>query len=173
MGGVIIGSITMPWNKPYHPAQNQRLDPLLYAQASRVYFITIRAYRNQAPFVRSDLSQVVLSLLVEEQSREKCAVFTYCLMPDHLHFLISPREDGASALTFTDRFKGRTTNQSWTVGWHGKLWQPRYYDHVVRTEESLLAIAEYILNNPVRKHLVGRAEDWPWSGHANPLPVWP
>jgi hypothetical protein len=53
----------MPWNKPYHAAQNQRLDRQLYAQANRVCFITIRAYQNQAPFVRSSLNDVVLSVL--------------------------------------------------------------------------------------------------------------
>ena len=92
-------------------------------------------------------------------------------MPDHLHFLPSPRADGISVLTFTNQYKGKATNRSWAVGWQGKLWQPRYYDHIVRQEESLRMIAEYILDNPVRQGLVARAEDWPWSGHMNPLPI--
>jgi putative transposase len=163
----------MPWNKPYHPSRNQRLTPELYAYANRVYFITIRAYRNQSPFVRTDLNQLMLDVLREEGERQNCAVFTYCLMPDHLHFLSGPRQDGISVLTFTDQYKGKSTNRSWVVGWHGKLWQPRHYDHIVRTDESLVKIAEYILSNPVRKELVARTEDWPWSGHMNPLPLWP
>jgi putative transposase len=161
----------MPWNKPYHPPANQRLDPELYVQANRVYFMTVRAYTNQLPFVRDDLNQLVLNVLREEEQRQDCAVFTYCLMPNHLHFLASPRQDGISVLRFTDEYKGKATNRSWTVGWHGKLWQPRYFDHIVRAEEDLRAIAEYILNNPVRKGLVECAEDWPWSGHMNPLPL--
>ena len=76
-----------------------------------------------------------------------------------------------STLKFTDRYKGKTTNQSWTFGWRGKLWQPRYYDHIVRAEEDLRAIAEYILNNPVRKGLAERAADWPWGGSMEPLPI--
>jgi putative transposase len=164
---------TMPWNKPYHPSKNQRLDPELYTHANRVYFITIRAYRDQSAFVRGDFNQRVLDILREEQERQNCAVFTYNLMPDHLHFLTSPREDGISVLTFADQYKGKATNQSWTLGWHGKLWQPRYYDHIVRSDESLIAIAQYILDNPVRQHLVEHAEDWPWGGHINPLPIWP
>jgi len=163
----------MPWNKPYHPSKNQRLDPELYTDNSRVYFITVRTYRDQSPFVRADLNQCVLDVLREEQVRQNCAVSTYCLMPDHLHFLASPREDGISILTFTDQYKGKATNQSWTTGWQGKLWQPRYYDHIIRSDESLIAIAEYILDNPVRQRLVEHAEDWPWSGHMNPLPIWP
>jgi len=161
----------MPWDKPYRPVRNQRLDPKLYTCANRVYFMTICAYKNQAPFVRYDLNQQILDILREEQERQNCAVFTYCLMPDHLHFLVSPRQDGISVLTFTDQYKGKSTNRSWTVGWRGKLWQPRYYDHIVRAEESLYAIAEYILNNPLRKGLIEYAGHWPWSGHINPLPL--
>jgi putative transposase len=161
----------MPWDKPYHPPRNQRLDPELYALAGYIYFMTIRAYRNQSPFSRPNLNQLVLDILREEQERQNCTVYTYCLMPDHLHFLVSPRQDGISVLKFTDQYKGKATNSSWTAGWHGKLWQPRYYDHIVRAEEDLRAIAEYILDNPVRKELIAYADDWPWSGHMNPLPL--
>jgi putative transposase len=161
----------MPWNKPYHPPRNQRLDPELYTLANRVYFITIRAYLHHSPFIRDDLNQLILDTLREEQERQNCAVFTYCLMPDHLHFLVSPRQNGISVLTFTDQYKGKATNRSWTVGWRGKLWQPRYYDHIIRAEEDLRAIAEYILYNPVRQNLVVRAEEWLWSGQMNPLPL--
>jgi len=161
----------MPWHKPYTPARNQRLDQTLYAQAGQAYFITIRAYHNQSPFRLKPLCQTVASVLVEEQAQQNCTVYTYCLMPDHLHFLVSPAEDGRSVLVFTERFKGKTTNASWKVGWQGKLWQPRYYDHIVRKEESLLKIAQYIVENPVRKGLCVSADDWPWSGHLNPLPL--
>jgi putative transposase len=133
--------------------------------------ISIDAHKALCYIHCDDLNQLVLDVLREEEQRQNCAVFTYCLMPDHLHFLVSPRQDGVSVLKFTDQYKGKTTNRSWTAGWQGKLWQPRYFDHIVRAEEDLRVIAEYILNNPVRKGLVERAEDWPWSGHMNPLPV--
>ena len=162
----------MPWNKPYVPVKNQRLDPELYKQTNQVCFITIRAYRNQTPFVRDELNQLVIEILSSEQARQNCGVLTYCLMPDHLHFLISPLQDGRSVLVFADQFKGKSTNGSWAAGWKGKLWQPRYFDHIVRNEESLLAIDNYILNNPTRRGLVDQAEDWRWSGHMNPLPLY-
>jgi putative transposase len=161
----------MSWNKPYHPSQNQRLDPELYTHMARVYFITIRAYGDWSPFVRDDLNKLTLGILCEEQERQGCTVFVHCLMPDHLHFLISPRQEGTSVLAFVDQYKGKSTNRSWPVGWRGKLWQPRYYDHIVRAEEDLRAIAQYVLDNPVRKGLVERPEDWPWGGYVNPLPL--
>jgi len=162
----------MPWTKPYHPPLNERLDADLYSQSNCVIFITVRAFGSQSPFVSPPLNRRVLDILRSEQARLSCQVYTYCLMPDHLHFLISPTEDGASVLTFTSQFKGRATNESWKAGWQGKLWQPRYYDHFVRHNESLVNIAQYILDNPMRKQLVEQDDDWPWSGHMNPLPIW-
>ncbi len=161
----------MSWDKPYQPSRNHRLEPIEYTFSYRVYFMTVRSYLATKPFVHEDLNRMIVELLNEEQERQKCIVFTFCLMPDHFHYLVSPREDGISALAFTDQFKGKATNRSWKLGWNGKLWQPRYFDHIVRTEESLGAISEYILDNPVRKGLVGKREDWKWEGVLNPLPL--
>ncbi|MGA2939487.1 MAG: transposase [Syntrophobacteraceae bacterium] len=101
----------MPWDKPYCPPMNQRLAPELYTRANHVYFMTIRAYNNQSPFAVHGLNTLVLDVLREEQERQNCAVFTYSLMPDHLHFLISPKMEVVSVLKFTDRYKGKTTNR--------------------------------------------------------------
>jgi putative transposase len=161
----------MSWTKPYHPPRNRRLAPQLYTHANRVYFITVRAYRNQRPFEGPALNKRMIDILRNEQERLRCQVYIYCLMPDHLHFLVSPCEDGVSVLTFTDQYKGKTTNESWQFDWEGKLWQPRYYDHIVRDDEDLVLIAQYILDNPMRKGLLGYGEEWPWSGQMNPLPT--
>lgn len=160
----------MPWTKPYAPPSNQRLSSELYADKSRIVFITIHAYRKLKPFMDEAINRLVIDTLLSDQQRLHCRVYSYCLMPDHIHFLISPEIDRASVLTYADQFKGKTTNLSWGLGWQGKLWQPRYYDHIVRADEDLWAIAEYIMENPVRKGLVSRPEDWPWSGITAPLP---
>jgi len=132
----------MPWNKPYPPDLNQRLDPELYQLTGYITFITISAYNDLRPFTNLSLNQQIIETLQTEVARLPCAVYTYCLMPDHLHYLISPSQDRASGETFTNQFKGKPTNLSWKFGWHGKLWQPRFYDHIVRADEDLRAIAE-------------------------------
>lgn len=161
----------MPWTTPYRSPKNERLAPEIYRDPSRVCYITIRAYRNLRPFIEPRLNRRVVELLRAEQERQRCRVFVYCLMPDHLHLLVSPCEEGVSALQFVDRFKGRATNESWKCGWKGKLWQPRHYDHVVRGDEDLGAIAVYVMQNPVRKGLVECPEEWPWGGELNRLPI--
>ncbi len=134
-------------------------------------FVTIRAYSNLVPFTGSAINQMVVDTLNAEQDRLRCNVYTYCLMPNHIHFLISPRMDGSSVLAYTDQFKGKTTNSSWKLGWRGKLWQPRFFDQVVRSEDELRRIAVYILENPVRKSLTDSPNKWPWCGNFNELPL--
>ncbi|MBL7074911.1 hypothetical protein ISS37_06705 [candidate division KSB1 bacterium] len=54
-------------------------------------------------------------------------------------------------------FKTMTTNEyirmvknaGW-ISFQGKLWQRNYYEHVIRNEDELNRIREYIINNPLR-----------------------
>ncbi|HVN79314.1 MAG TPA: hypothetical protein VMW38_09985, partial [Terriglobia bacterium] len=43
------------------------------------------------------------------------------------------------------------------------LWQPRFFDHAIRTIERYHHFVDYIHMNPVRRDLVRRPEDWAWS----------
>jgi len=43
------------------------------------------------------------------------------------------------------------------------FWQPRYYDFNVWSEDKRIEKLRYIHRNPVRRGLVERPEDWPWS----------
>ena len=151
--------------------RNKRLPRETYEQPNIVWFFTIRAYLFQTPFVRDDLNRMVIDTLRETRETYRCNVFVYCLMPDHLHLLTTPREPGASVLTLTERFKGKTTNQSWPLGWKGTLWQPGSYDHGLRKEDDFREIAGYTLENPVRKGLCDVPDEWPWSGMMEPWPV--
>src|SRR4029077_13534604 len=44
------------------------------------------------------------------------------------------------------------------------LWQPGFFDHVLRNDESYSQKWEYVRENPVRAGLVVRADEWPYQG---------
>ena len=44
------------------------------------------------------------------------------------------------------------------------LWQPGFFDHVLRNDESYSQKWEYVRENPVRTGLVVRAAEWPYEG---------
>jgi REP element-mobilizing transposase RayT len=50
--------------------------------------------------------------------------------------------------TFTTKQYRIGVNQSQWSPFPGKLWQRNYYEHIIRSEEDLYKIREYIVNNP-------------------------
>ena len=44
------------------------------------------------------------------------------------------------------------------------LWQPGFFDHILRSDESYAEKRNYVRDNPVRAGLVETADDWPHQG---------
>jgi putative transposase len=78
-------------------------------------------------------------------------ILTYCIMPDHIHLLLSLLHRGRSLSAWVGDLK-RWMGRELTIHW-----QPGFYEHIVRKQEDVHAIANYILANPVR---AGLAESW-------------
>lgn len=80
------------------------------------------------------------------------------VMPNHLHCIIGISADGDTGISGIIRyFKSKTTVEYIRgvkeKGWKrfdGKLWQFRFYDHIIRNQHSYDKINEYILLNPER-----------------------
>ncbi len=87
------------------------------------------------------------------------------IIPNHLHFILivaaeqsSANKTGkANALPlhyYIQEFKSKTTLEIKKNGFVGKrFWQPNYYEHVIRGEETLTKVREYIGNNPMAEIL--------------------
>jgi putative transposase len=91
------------------------------------------------------------------------AVIAYCFMPDHVHLLVEGCSDGADAIAFVHQAKQRS---GYAFGRRGSdpLWQPSYYDRVLRHDDATIAVTRYIVENPVRGGLVVAPADYPFSG---------
>ena len=103
-----------------------------------------------------------LSALAETATREEMEVLAYCFMPDHLHLLLEGKE-GSNLIGFMKAFK-QTSAYRCRQAFHQHLWQKGYYDHVLRKEEDVRSVAEYIFHNPLRAGLVGSPHEYPYSG---------
>jgi len=49
------------------------------------------------------------------------------------------------------------------------FWQPGFFDHLLRRDESYAQKWNYVWHNPVRAKLVARPEDWPYQGEIHRL----
>ena len=89
------------------------------------------------------------------------------VMPEHVHLLLTPLSDGRGRPVplsqILKRIKGvsaRRVNQ--LLRTDGPVWQEESFDHVIRSGESLEDKVEYIRQNPVRRGLALKPEDYPW-----------
>ncbi len=84
-------------------------------------------------------------------------------MPDHVHVIATATTESADLKKFVAKWKQRSgyTHKQKTGA---LLWQPSYFDHVLRDEEDTWRAVRYVLENPVRKGLVQNFYDYPFSG---------
>jgi putative transposase len=119
---------------------------------------------NRTPWLTNDKAH---SLLRETWSAATAwLVGDYLLLPDHLHALCAPRDLSFTIenwITFWKRdFRRRHEHPDWRFqsrGWH----------HRLRNAENYQAKWIYIQENPIRKGLVKRIEDWAYKGTAHQL----
>ena len=140
------------------------LDTSLYRIPGWIYFITIVSNFKTSFFIKEEFNNELIECLKKERERIRCKVYVYCLMPDHLHLLCGTNDKEISVLDFVNQYKGKSTRVGWRYNIKGPLWQRRYYDHILRKEEKIQEVATYIVNNPVRRGLAKKWDQYPYSG---------
>jgi len=126
------------------------------------HHVVQRGSRRQTTFFNNDDFDRYVSIFAENCNPEGVAVWAYCLMPNHVHFVLVPdRKDSlARLLRKVHATYARSVNRR--HDWTGHLWQERFWSCVM-DETHLMAAARYIELNPVRSGLCDRAEHWKWS----------
>ena len=130
--------------------------PHFIGTSSAVYFITICCQdRGRNQLCLSATARLLFDAAAFYHERHEWFVHLLVLMPDHLHLLASFESDfGMSKVV--EKWKRYTAIQA------GVAWQRDYFDHRLRSDESLDEKAGYIRQNPVRAGLAAAAEEWPY-----------
>jgi putative transposase len=132
--------------------------------ANYPHHIVQRGHNRQVVFAEPADFERYLSDLRELKEALGIKVFAYCLMTNHVHLLLAPREATSSLGQLMKAFAARMTRYRNKVeGRTGTLWESRYKSSVVQTDTYLLACSRYIELNPVRARMVASAEDYRWS----------
>lgn len=102
-----------------------------------------------------------------EQAVEKfdMRLLAYCIMPNHWHLVVYPKQDGD-----LQKFMGWLSNthtRRWhtlkgTIG-HGHLYQGRYKSFICQQDDHFITLARYVERNAQKANLCTRAQDWKWS----------
>ena len=153
--------------------QTNRLAGYDYGQ-NGFYFVTICTKNREHyfgeiindEFDNAYLKSTPIGLIANEywESIPKHYPFTvldeYIVMPNHLHGIIGiakeenapwkPNEFGIQSRNLAAIIRGfkssvkRHANEN-NIDFH---WQPRFYDHIIQDEKSMVAIQNYIMSNP-------------------------
>lgn len=127
-------------------------------------------------YLKRTLPESVRSIVLKcclHDHETKLLAYAAVVMPDHVHFLFSPMinhkaQESYSLAEIMDGIKGASAHKiNLAVERRGHVWQEESFDHVVRSSESLDGKVDYILQNPVRRGLVGKWEDYPWVWRKN------
>ena len=89
-------------------------------------------------------------------------------MPDHLHLFVWLAAETDLA-AWVQALKTVLGKELLRLGHPKPHWQEGFFDHLLRSDESYGEKWEYVRQNPVRKGLCVRAEDWPYQGEVTPL----
>jgi putative transposase len=131
-----------------------------YQQTGDLHFITFSCFRHR-PILGTPQSQdTFLEILEQSRTKYQFQINGYVVMPDHVHLLVSEPENkllSTVVQVIKQRFS-RTRPET-------EVWEDRYYDFNVKTEDKRAEKLHYIHQNPVRRGLVEHPSDWPWSSH--------
>ena len=131
------------------------------------HHVVQRGARGHKVFFGSEDYLAYRRLLAERCAASGCAVWGYCLMPNHVHLILVPETVDGLRTALSPAHRAYSLRINRRQGWRGHLWQERFHSFVM-DEPHLLAAARYVERNPVRAGLARDAGDWPWSSaHAH------
>ncbi|MFT5327681.1 MAG: putative transposase [Planctomycetaceae bacterium] len=166
-----------------------------------MYFFTLVTHERR-PFLCDDVARKLLRESIEKVREDlPFRLFEIVLLPGHLHAVMSlPDGDDRYPLRWK-RIKELFTRDYLAAGGdegflsksrvakgERAVWQRRYWEHTIDSEDDLKRCVDYLHWNPKKHRLVTRVRDWPWSsfhrfvelgeydpdwGSADPTTEWP
>jgi REP-associated tyrosine transposase len=135
------------------------------------YFFTVNLDDRKSHVLTDHIGELRAAFRYVRQ-RHPFALDAIVVLPDHLH-AIWTLPDGDSDFSMRWRLiksafsralpVGEKISRSRAAKGERGIWQRRYWEHTLRNEQDFERHADYIHFNPVKRRLVQRVKDWPYS----------
>lgn len=140
------------------------------------FFLTLVTH-NRRPILTSPLARPILrNAWMQTKQRMPFQTDAVCLLPDHLHCLITLPENDSNFSQRIQMIKGIFSiqylksggndgkrNQSRIKKGEAGIWQRRFWEHMIRDEDDMQRHFDYIHYNPIKHGLTEDVKAWPWS----------
>ena len=132
------------------------------SESGFMHLIT-RGVGKQVLFVNREDYLFFLAILKKFRNETNTTICAYCLMDNHVHLLVKDESDSVSL--FMQKLNGSYAgyfNHKYERSGH--LFQDRFQSEAVESDEYLVTVFRYILNNP-RKAGICSAADYEWNSY--------
>ena len=135
-----------------------------------IFFITICTKNRDKILTDPQSAEILLEEWESAKGRHNWYVGRYVIMPDHVHFFWAPGNEAKDLSIFIKCWKEWTNKRiKKACNLQRNVWQPEFFDHLLRNEKSYTQKWEYVLNNPVHAGLVKDAKEWLLQGEIEEL----
>ena len=126
------------------------------------HHVTQRGNRRQLLFTEDGDYALYRDLMAERCRANAVDCWAYCLMPNHVHLILTPSTMDGMSRAVGEAHRRYTAFVNARARVTGHLFQGRFASSVM-DDGHLLAAVRYLAFNPVRAKLAARPQDWPWS----------
>jgi putative transposase len=140
------------------------------SQGGYCYHVLNRGNARRTVFRKEGDFVAFVNLLTEAGERVPMRLLGYCLMPNHFHLVLWPRDDGDLSDYMMWLMTAHVRRYHKHYHSSGHVWQGRFRAFAIQEDEHLLTVLRYVERNPVRAILVERAVHWLWSSAAPAAP---
>jgi len=114
------------------------------------HHVTARGNRREPIFFEDGDQEIYLDILAEQVTKAKVAVWSYCLMPNHVHLILTPQDETGMGRAIGAAHKRWAHFVNARGRWRGHLFDDRYAS-VAMDEAHLMTAVRYVALNPVRR----------------------
>ena len=132
-----------------------------FSAKNHIYHVTA-CTANRKPFFQNlGPARAVVQELRHGNTAGRSTTLAFVVMPDHVHWLVclASTTSHSRVVNLMKSFSAHRVNR--LLSRSGPVWQRGFHDHGIRTEEEMIAIARYIVANPLRAGLVDWLGDYP------------
>jgi putative transposase len=132
-----------------------------YYQKGDTCFITCVTY-NRVPIL-IDQHKLLETAIKRTDERIDFKIIAKIIMPDHIHLIINNEEGELSNIIQRIKMSFAALYKQEAGITRERIWQNRFWDHIIRNQEDLNRHIDYIHYNPVKHGLANSPFDWQYS----------
>jgi len=137
--------------------------PLRITVPNLFFHVLNRGNNRQTVFRDEEDFSYFLQLLKRYKKQLKFRLYHFCLMPNHIHFVLEPTLQGSLSKIMLRLTLAYTWYFNRKYRGVGHVWQGRFKSSLLDKENYFLWCGLYVELNPVRANLATMPEDWRWS----------